>query len=66
MCNVTIPPTFLKSLKSKILVLCLIRFGDKLDDDLKSIFDDLRILLPESYPKWLPKESIHPQVLQPE
>lgn len=39
------------------------RFGDKLDDDLKGVFDDLRVLLPDTYPSWLPKEAINPQVL---
>ena len=45
-------------------VMC--RFDEKIDDDLKSIFDDLRITLPVHLPRWLPEDAINPQVLLPE
>lgn len=45
-------------------VMC--RFDEKIDDDLKSIFDDLRITLPAHLPRWLPVNAINPQVLLPE
>ncbi|KAK8826024.1 tyrosine phospatase-like protein [Blastocystis sp. ATCC 50177/Nand II] len=42
------------------------KYGEKLDDDLKGIFDDLRISVPAHLPEWLPEKSINPQVLLPE
>lgn len=42
------------------------RFDEKIDDDLKSIFDDLRITLPDHLPSWLPVDAINVQVLLPE
>lgn len=41
------------------------RFDEKIDDDLKSIFDDLRITLPDHLPSWLPIDAINVQVLLP-
>ncbi|KAK8800913.1 hypothetical protein WA588_001743, partial [Blastocystis sp. NMH] len=37
------------------------KFDEKIDDDLKSIFDDLRITLPAHLPRWLPVNAINPQ-----
>ena len=42
------------------------RFDEKIDDDLKSIFDDLRITLPDHLPSWLSIDAINVQVLLPE
>ena len=42
------------------------RFDEKIDDDLKRIFDDLRITLPDHLPSWLPIDAINVQVLLPE
>ena len=44
----------------------MVRFDEKIDDDLKSIFDDLRITLPDHLPSWLPIDAINVQVLLPE
>lgn len=52
--------------KRKWVVEVMCRFDEKIDDDLKSIFDDLRITLPAHLPRWLPKDAINPQVLLPE
>ena len=37
-------------------------FGYKLDDDMKSVMDDLQIKLPSKLPEWLPRDSINPLV----
>lgn len=39
------------------------RFDEKIDDDLKSIFDDLRITLPDHLPTWLPLNAVNELVL---
>lgn len=52
--------------KLALKVWIMRRCGEKLDDDLKGIFDDLRINITENLPEWLPEKSINPNVLLPE
>lgn len=45
------------------LIAMTSRFDEKIDDDLKSIFDDLRITLPDHLPTWLPLNAVNELVL---